>query len=111
MAKADHDVSHITPPGKNIFEELGFASAEADALLTETDAEIAKMTAIKEKLMAEISGWIAESKLKQAEAAEVLHVSRPRVSDVVNKKVGKFTVDTLIGMLQRIGKNVEVAVR
>jgi predicted XRE-type DNA-binding protein len=50
--------------------------------------------------------WIAASHLKQAEAAEKLHVSRPRVSDVVNKKVSKFTVDTLIEMVQRIGKKV-----
>jgi predicted XRE-type DNA-binding protein len=31
-------------------------------------------------------------------------VSRPRVSDVVNKKTAKFTFDTLVEMLSRVGK-------
>jgi predicted XRE-type DNA-binding protein len=37
-------------------------------------------------------------------------VSRPRVSDVVNKKTAKFTIDTLIEMMSRIGKPVTLAV-
>lgn len=61
--------------------------------------------------MAEITAWIRDSRLKQAEAAERLNVSRPRVSDVVNMKVSKFTIDTLIDMVQRIGKTVDVTVR
>ncbi len=60
--------------------------------------------------MDELSSWIAEHHLKQAEAAEILMVSRPRVSDVVNKKTGKFTLDTLVEMLGRVGKPVTLAV-
>ncbi len=37
-------------------------------------------------------------------------VSRPRVSDVVNKKTARFTIDTLVGMLSRVGKSVKLAV-
>jgi predicted XRE-type DNA-binding protein len=40
--------------------------------------------------MEELSVWIAKHHLKQAEAAEILMVSRPRVSDVGNKKAAKF---------------------
>ena len=54
--------------------------------------------------------WIAKHHLKQAEAAEVLMVSRPRVSDVVNKKTAKFTIDTLVEMLSRVGKPVKLAI-
>jgi len=53
--------------------------------------------------MEELSVWIAKHHLKQAEAAEILMVSRPRVSDVVNKKTAKFTIDTLVEMLSRVG--------
>lgn len=35
--------------------------------------------------------------------------SRPRVSDVVNKKTSKFTIDTLVEMLSRVGKPVKLA--
>ncbi|MDA8094861.1 MAG: XRE family transcriptional regulator, partial [Betaproteobacteria bacterium] len=47
---------------------------------------------------------------KQDEAAQILHISRPRVSDVVNKKVGKFTIDALVNMLTRVGKPIKLVV-
>lgn len=46
----------------------------------------------------------------KAEAAEILIVSRLRVSDVLNKKAAKFTTDSLIELLSRVGKQVNVAV-
>jgi predicted XRE-type DNA-binding protein len=53
--------------------------------------------------------------MKQADvarnAAHLSHISRPRTSDVVNKKAGKFTIDALVNMLNRIGKLVNVSVR
>ena len=60
--------------------------------------------------MTELSNWIAEHRLKQADAAQILMVSRPRVSDVVNRKTAKFTIDTLVEMLSRVGKPVKLAV-
>lgn len=65
---------------------------------------------LKQQLMEELSTWIAEHHLKQAEAAEILVVLRPRVSDVVNKKTAKFTIDTLVEMLSRVGKPVKLAI-
>jgi predicted XRE-type DNA-binding protein len=38
-------------------------------------------------------------------------VSRPRVSDVVNKKMAEFTIDALVEMLSRVGKPVKIAIR
>ncbi|WP_049602269.1 helix-turn-helix domain-containing protein, partial [Yersinia similis] len=58
----------------------------------------------------EITVWITDKKMKQADVATVLHISRPRVSDVVNKKTSKFTIDSLVNMLNRIGKSVQVSV-
>ena len=37
-------------------------------------------------------------------------VSRPRVSDVVNRKTTKFTIDTLVAMLSRVDKPVRLIV-
>jgi predicted XRE-type DNA-binding protein len=61
--------------------------------------------------MTELSAWISDNGLKQEEAASVLNVSRPRVSDVVTLKTSKFTIDTLIGMLIRIGKPIRLAIK
>lgn len=60
--------------------------------------------------MGELSDWIAEQHLKQAEAAAILKINRPRVSDLVNKKANKFTLDALVNMLARIGKPVRLIV-
>ncbi len=37
-------------------------------------------------------------------------VSRPRVSDAVNKKTAKFTIDTPVEMLSRVSKPVKLAI-
>ena len=64
----------------------------------------------KEQLMGELAGWIEQHHLKQAEAAEIMVVSRPRVSDVVNRKTAKFTIETLVEILSRIVKTVCLAI-
>ncbi|MBF7979774.1 MULTISPECIES: helix-turn-helix domain-containing protein [Rahnella] len=101
---------HITPAGGNVFADLGFSDDEAQALHAESQQKIAQTIALKEQLMAEIASWIALQNLRQSDAAKVLQVSRPRVSDVVNKKTDKFTLDTLVMMLSLTGKQVKLVV-
>jgi predicted XRE-type DNA-binding protein len=108
--KVDTRIRHVTKPGANIFLELGFPPAEAKRLHAASRKQIDDTKRLKEQLMAELAGWIEEHRLKQAEAAEILMVSRPRVSDVVNKKTSKFTIDALVEMLSRVGKPVRLAV-
>lgn len=102
---------HITPAGGNVFADLGFEPEKAAALKAESQRIISEKLAIKESLMAELAGWIEVKKLKQAEAAEILGVTRPRVSDVINRKTIKFTIDALVDMLARTGKHVQLSVR
>lgn len=104
-------ITHTTPVGGNIFADLGFEPNEAAKLLVETDAIISEKLAIKDSLMDELAGWIESRKLKQTEAAEILGVTRPRVSDLINKKAIKFTIDALVDMLARTGKHVQLSVR
>ena len=106
--KIDTEVRHITKPGANLFLELGFAPEEAKRLHAASRKQINDTLLIKRQLMDELATWIAEHHLKQAEAAQILMVSRPRVSDVVNKKTAKFTIDTLVGMLSLVGKPVKL---
>ena len=106
----DTEVRHITKAGSNIFLELGFSLEEAKRLLAESKQQINDTQLLKEQLMAELASWMEENHLKQTEAAEILMVSRPRVSDVVNKKTSKFTIDALVGMLSRVGKPVTLSV-
>lgn len=103
-------IGHITPADANIFAELGFEPAEADALAQDAEKEVIALLALKQQLMREISIWIEENKLKQAEVAVKLNISRPRVSDVVNQKASKFTIDALVTMLGKLGKPVTITV-
>lgn len=102
---------HITPVGGNVFADLGFEPEEAASLQAESKRIISEKLAIKESLMTELAGWIDEKKLKQADAAKILGVTRPRVSDVINKKSIKFTIDALVDMLARTGKHVQLSVQ
>ena len=98
MNKIDTSISHVTASTANIFEELGFAPHEAVKLK------------IKAQLMCLISEWIKEKQLKQDEASQILHVTRPRISDVMCGKSSKFTIDALVDMLERTGKHVTLQV-
>ncbi|AOY97726.1 XRE family transcriptional regulator (plasmid) [Cupriavidus sp. USMAA2-4] len=110
MSAIDTEIKHVTKSGANLFAELGFAPEEAKRYQVESKKRIAETLALKEQLMGELAAWIRDNHLKQEEAAAILHVTRPRVSDVVNKKAGKFTLDALVDMLTRAGKSVRMAV-
>lgn len=98
MSQIDTNISHVTKSGTNIFEELGFDEGEAEKLK------------IKAELMCKLTEWIQENELKQEEASKLLHVTRPRISDVMRGKSSKFTIDALIDMLERAGKHITVHV-
>jgi len=87
----------ITRSSGNVFKDLGFSASEAAHLRVRAD------------LMIQLH-WIIQSRgLKQAEAARLLHVSQPRVSDLMKGKIELFSVDTLIDMLAQAGFKVKLA--
>ncbi|MBV6785182.1 helix-turn-helix domain-containing protein [Xanthomonas campestris pv. uppalii] len=106
----DHSVAHVTKASGNIFTDLGFSEASATALLAEADAEIAQRQALRETLAGALISWIDHEKLRQEDAAAILKISRPRVSDIYRKKVEKFSVDTLIALAGRAGMKVQLKV-
>lgn len=110
MKAIDSEIRHVTKPGANLFAELGFAPGEAERCQAESRKRIVETRALKVQLMDELSGWIKSNELRQDEAAKILHVSRPRVSDVVNHKDAKFTIDALVDMLTRAGKSVRLSI-
>jgi predicted XRE-type DNA-binding protein len=88
----------ITPSTGNVFRDLGFRRAEAEHLLIRAD------------LMIEVQKLIASRRLKQKAAAKLLHVTQPRVSDLLRGRIDLFSTDTLIDMLARLGARVRVRV-
>jgi len=98
MNNIDTSITHITSENDNIFEDLGFNPREAAKLK------------IKAQLMCKVTEWINEKELKQEEASHLLDITIPKVSDVIQGKSGKFTIDALVDMLERTGQHVTVQV-
>ena len=67
------------------------------------EPEIASKNVLKADLTIMIRDIIEQVGWTQAEAAEHLGASQPRVSDIVNGKIDKFTLDTLFSMLDHLG--------
>ena len=83
----------------NVFADLGFPAEDAEHLKVRAD------------LMIALTKLLDARGLSQAEAAKLLGVSQPRISDLVRGKIDKFSVDTLISMLAAAGAHVSVSVR
>jgi predicted XRE-type DNA-binding protein len=83
----------------NAFEAVGFEPIEAEHLRIRAD------------LMLEVERLIVDRGLTQAEAAKLLHVTQPRISDLIRGKIERFSIDTLVEMLSRAGAGVTVRVR
>src|SRR3990167_6385047 len=81
----------MTRSSGNVFKDLGFAEEEAKHLRVRADLLIQIQMALKAR------------GLKQAEAAKLLGVTQPRVSDLVRGRIDLFSIDTLIDMLARLG--------
>ena len=80
----------------NVYLDLGFPPAEAEHLL------------LRSNLMLMLERLIADRKLTQVQAARLLGVSQPRVSDVVRGRVERFTIDALVEMLARAGVRLNI---
>ena len=48
--------------------------------------------------------------LTQTEAAKLLGITQPRVSDLLRGKLSKFSLDALVNMLASLGKDVTLKV-
>ena len=61
--------------------------------------------------MIELRNRLGALELTQSEAAQLLRVTQPRISDLMRGKIGRFSVDTLIAMLGRAGMKLSITVR
>jgi predicted XRE-type DNA-binding protein len=82
-----------------VFRDLGFPQKEAEHLRIRSD------------LMIGLSRLIEARGLTQAQAARLLGVTQPRISDLVRGKIDRFSVDSLIEMLGLTGARIDVVVK
>lgn len=81
----------------NVFADLGFPDAEERQTKT--------------RLALAFNRILAERKLKQVEAARLLDLPQPKVSALVNYRLDGFSVERLLELIVRLGRDVEIVVR
>lgn len=84
--------------GENVFDDLGFDPVESANLRLRSDL----MVALRRRL--------DSLRVTQVEAARLLAVSQPRISDLMRGKIDRFSIDMLVLMLGRAGVAVRLAV-
>jgi predicted XRE-type DNA-binding protein len=80
-----------------------------DAL--EENNEASENMKVRSALMRVVHEKIVKDKLTQADAAELLKISQPRVSDLMRGKIDLFATDALINMAAMLGLRVEIKVK
>jgi predicted XRE-type DNA-binding protein len=88
---------HIERGSGNVFADLGIPNPD--------------LALAKAELVRRIRDVIAERKLTQAKAAELLGLDQPKVSALVRGRVAGYTIDRLFRFLNALGQRVEITVR
>lgn len=87
---------------KKRFDSIGDA-------IEDTAQDAAAMRA-RADLMLQLQEHLRKRGLTQTEAARLMKVAQPRVSDLMRGKIELFSADMLIDMLSRLGARVTVNV-
>lgn len=87
----------FTPSSGNVFADLNLPNA--DDLLA------------KAELAAKIIAEIQRRRLTQSQAAAVLGIDQPKVSALKQGKVSGFSIERLMRLLLRLGRDIEITVR
>ncbi len=80
----------------NVFVDLGYADA--------------KERRLKVELALEVNRVLGERGLTQAQAAKMLGVRQPHVSDLARYRLSRFSVERLMEFLTQLGKDVEIRI-
>jgi len=95
MKRARRTPDHVVSSG-NVFRDLGLPNPEEE--LT------------KSSLLFEISHAIRQRGLKQTEAARILGIRQPQVSNLLRGRTTGFSVQRLSLLLGKLGKSVTIVV-
>lgn len=84
-----------------------FASVWGAIEDTPGDAENMKLRSV---LMTALKNHLARSEMSQAQAAKLLGVTQPRVSELMRGKINLFGLDALVNMVTAAGLHIEMQV-
>ncbi len=93
----DKASSEITLGSDNIFADLGLENAEE--------------MLVKAKLARQIYMCITDRQLSQTEAANILGIDQPKVSNLINGKLAAFSIERLFRFLNVLDRDVEITIK
>lgn len=88
----------VTKGSDNVFEDLGFSATEAMNLKIRTD------------LMIELRSFILEKGWTQLEAAQFFNETQPRISNLMNLDITRFSVDKLLNMVAKANMKIKLEI-
>lgn len=77
--------------------------------IEDTQAEAENMK-LRSTLMIALKNHIIHTEISQADAAKLLGVTQPRVSDLMRGKINLFGLDTLVNMTVAAGLHIELRI-
>lgn len=99
-----------TPLGKNHVDDAVSALQKVDELRTNSKPRVANKVAIKRQLVNAISLWIADNQFIHSQAAQILGISSSLLADLLDQRTDACSVDTLIEMVLRTGKVIQLSI-
>lgn len=94
--KGEEEIEVFVGSG-NVFEDLGYPNPE-EALA-------------KADLAHQIYKTIKARRLTQSQAAKLLGIDQPKVSDIIRGKLSKYSMDRLMRFLRMLGKDIEIHIK
>jgi len=88
----------VTKGSDNVFEDLGFNPIEATNLKIKTD------------LMIELRSFILNKGWSQSEAAQFFNETQPRIINLMNLDITRFSVDELLSMVGKANIKVKLEI-
>ena len=76
----------------------------------EDTPEEAENMKLRSMLMTALKNHLARAEMSQAQAARLLGVTQPRVSDLMRGKINLFGLDALVNMATAAGLHIEMRV-
>ena len=76
----------------------------------EDTPEEAENMKLRSMLMIALKDHLTRHQMSQAQAARVLGVTQPRISDLMRGKIHLFALDTLVNMVTAAGLRIEMQV-
>lgn len=76
----------------------------------EDTPEVAENMKLRSTLMLALKNHLVRANINQREAAKLLGVTQPRISDLMRGKINLFALDALVNMAAAAGLHVEMRV-